>query len=187
LPALGAQARAAGATRLTAWSVGCASGEEPYTLVMLWRFLVARRLPTVDLRILATDIDDVLLERARRACYPRGAMTTLPRAWVAEACEVVGNECRLKPVITRHVRFARHDVRRGAPDGSFDLVLCRNLAFTYFDDCLQRVVAAIVHGALREEGALVLGSHEALPDGATGFTVWSPAHKVYRKQAIAAS
>lgn len=182
LPALGAQAQRKDATRLTAWSVGCASGEEAYTLAMSWHLAVAQRLPTLALRILGTDIDENLLRRAKQACYHHGSLKELPREWVADAFEETEKSYRLRSAITQYVRFEKHDLRTGVPEDDFDLVLCRNLAFTYFDETLQFSAAATIQRALRAGGALVLGQHEALPDAVRGFTVWSSPHRIYRKQ-----
>ena len=181
-PELGAQAKASGAKRLQAWSVGCASGEEPYTLALIWHYLVAERLPGLGLRILGTDIDEVLLQRAKHACYPGSALKGLPGEWLAKAFEEVENGYRLKSTITDTVRFRKHDLREGLPDDhDFDLVLCRNLAYTYFDETLQCHTAATLHRSLRGRGALVVGKHEELPHAAAGFIPWSSAHRVYRK------
>jgi chemotaxis protein methyltransferase CheR len=86
------------------------------------------------------------------------------------------------------VAFERHDIRTDPPPGDgFDLVLCRNLAFTYFDESGQRAVAAQLAGALRDGGALVLGRHETLPSSVDGFSSWSDAARVYRRCASGAS
>ncbi len=77
--------------------------------------------------------------------------------------------------------LARHDVRDPPPSGPFDLVLCRNLAFTYFDERGQRATATRLAGALRPGGALVLGKHEALPAGVDGLEPWSPGERIYRR------
>lgn len=182
IEALCTRARARGTSQVKAWSVGCASGEEPYTLALLWHVILRHRHAGMDFRILGTDVDETVLKRAQRASYPRGALKELPREWVEGAFNVVGDEYRLNPEITRYAAFARHDLRAGAPDGGFDLVLCRNLAFTYFDEAMQGVAAATLHGALRDGGALVLGKHETLPETASGFTVWSASHRIYRRE-----
>lgn len=182
-PTLAASTRGAGGTRLRAWSAGCASGEEPYTLALLWQLVVAPCVPGMDLRILATDIDEALLKRARRACYARGTLKDLPTDWLARAFEAGEEGYRLRPPIKRHVRLERHDLLTGAPDGPFDLVLCRNLAFTYFDTTSQVGAATIIERSLRPGGALVLGQHEQLPEKAPGFEVWSVPHRIYRRPA----
>ena len=67
------------------------------------------------------------------------------------------------------VMVARHDIRTPPPHGPFDLVMCRNLAFTYFDRDLQRATGARLADVLRPGGALVLGGHEALPKDLSRF------------------
>jgi hypothetical protein len=76
---------------------------------------------------------------------------------------------------------ARYDIRTPPPHGPFDLVMCRNLAFTYFDRDLQRATGARLADVLRPGGALVLGGHEALPKDLHGFEPWSAPHRVYRR------
>jgi chemotaxis protein methyltransferase CheR len=181
LPELGARALAARRTGLLVWSAGCGSGEEPYSLALVWRFEVGDRLPDLALRILGTDIDDALLERAREAVYPPGCLEELPERWRSDAFEETRAGWRLKPDYRANVTLRRHDLRDALSDGPFDLVLCRNLAFTYFDDALQRTTAERLRGALTEGGALVLGRHETLPPGVIGFSAWSAGHKVYRR------
>ena len=75
-----------------------------------------------------------------------------------------------------------HDLRAGPPNRPFDLILCRNLAFTYFEPALQEEIAAMFAEALRPGGALVLGSHESLPPSAVGFTSWPGCRAVYARR-----
>jgi chemotaxis protein methyltransferase CheR len=77
---------------------------------------------------------------------------------------------RLDERTRRHVTFARHDVRDEPPAGPFDLVLCRNLAFTYFDAATQDEVLRRIAGVT---DVLVIGAHEALPDGQRLFEPWA--------------
>ncbi len=74
-------------------------------------------------------------------------------------------------------------MRQTMPAGPFDLILCRNLAFTYFDEALQRWIADQLQARLQPGGFLVLGTHEALPREATGFRLVSPSRPVYRRNA----
>jgi chemotaxis protein methyltransferase CheR len=167
---------------LRVWSAGAASGEEPYTLALVWELAVAPAFPGVELEILATDVDEAMLERARAARYGGGSLRDLPEEWRARAFDRDGDGWRLRPELARRVTLRRHDLRSGAPDGPFDLILCRNLAFTYFEPGLQQEIAAMVAGALRPEGALVLGSHESLPPSAVGFTSWPGCRAVYARR-----
>ena len=88
---------------------------------------------------------------------------------------------RLKPEFSRGIRFLQQDIRQTTPAAAFDLVLCRNLVFTYFDEDLQQEVLDRISAGLKTEGALVIGIHERLPEGSGGFTGWSTKLGIYRK------
>ena len=166
---------------LRAWSIGSASGEEAYSLGLLWRLSVAAEWPGVALEVVGTDADPAMLERARAARYSKGSLKDLPAGWRVQAFDHTDGEWRLKSGFKNAVAWLAQDIRRAAPDGPFDLVLCRNLAFTYFDDTGQRETLARISDVLRSGGALVLGAHEALPDGAPGFAPWPGARHVWRR------
>jgi chemotaxis protein methyltransferase CheR len=183
LPALGRGAVARGAGAVEVWSAGCASGEEPYTLAMLWQLALGASFPAVAIRILATDVDEVMLARARRGCYGMGSLREVPSEWRGAAFVERGDGVRLRDRVMEAVSVVRHDIRDEPPAGPFDLVLCRNLVFTYFDEPGQRAVADRLAGVLRPGGALVLGKHETLPRGVEGFEPWSRAERVYRRAA----
>jgi chemotaxis protein methyltransferase CheR len=163
LPALG--------PAVSAWSAGCASGEEPYSLVL------AAADARVEVHVVATDVDPGLLGRARRACYPESSLRELPADLRARAFE---DGC-LRPEYREPVDFLRHDVRDGAPGGPFDVTLCRNLVFTYYADELQLETGRHLVRALRPDGALAVGAHEAVPDALGEVAPWPGARGVYRK------
>jgi len=72
-------------------------------------------------------------------------------------------------------------MKYAAPEEAFHLILCRNVAFTYFDDELQRRTLRRIEDRLLPGGALVIGSAESLPAGATGVEPWSAKLRVYRR------
>ncbi len=181
LPALARSASEAGRQEVRAWSVGCASGEEPYSLVLAWRLGGGHGGSGLALRVLGTDIDPVLLDRARRACYPPGSLRELPGGWLRRAFREEGEALCLRPEFRAGVELRRQDVRRDLPEGLFDLVLCRNLVLTYYRPGLQREVLARVGKNLREGGALVIGSQETLPAETEELAPWSGARGVFRK------
>jgi len=166
LPQLAVQASARGETRLRIWSAGCASGEEPYTLALMFAFGDTPK--SCEPEILATDADPHLLARARRACYPGSSLRELPAKWRA-AFERSGEEFCLRPEYRTPVRFLAQDIRREVPTGRFDLVLCRNLVFTYFQAPLQAAIARRLTDVLVPGGLLLLGSHESLPEAVPGL------------------
>jgi len=181
LPALAERALSHGRGALLLWSAGCASGEEPYSLSLLWRLALKAKLPDVSVRILATDADPALLERAKRACYGAGSLRELPQAWrVTAFVEKNGDYC-LKREYREDIAFTCHDVRAPAPEGPFDLVLCRNLAFTYFDLGQQQAVLRHLWEALTPGGALVIGVHETLPPHSLDLVPWLAKSGTYVK------
>jgi chemotaxis protein methyltransferase CheR len=155
----------AAAGDVRAWSVGCASGEEPYTLSLIWQRFLARRFPATRLSILATDTDPVVLSRARAARYGQGSLRELPPAWLADAFEPVDDELRVRPELRARIEFWRHDIRESMPSGPFDLIMCRNLVFTYFDEPRQAQTLQRLLSRLRDGGVLVTGKQEPLPTG----------------------
>jgi chemotaxis protein methyltransferase CheR len=146
------------------WSAGCASGDEPYTLKIIWDLGVASAFPGVGCSIVATDVDSVMLERARKGCYPKGSLRELPEAFVMQGFDRVGSLYCVRPLHREGVSFLFQDLRSEAPDGPFDLILCRNVAFTYFEPELQREVLSRLVERLSVPGYLVIGAKERLPE-----------------------
>jgi chemotaxis protein methyltransferase CheR len=180
LPALSAAARARGAAELRCWSAGCASGEEPYSLALLRGLGMPGEMP---LAIVATDADERVLARARCASYERGSLHELPEAWTALGFEEVdADELRVRAAFRAVVQLRRQDLRHEMPDGPFDLVMCRNLALTYFDVPLQRETLTRIAGRMVAGGALVVGSQEHWPGGLEAlFEPWPGLRFTHRR------
>lgn len=180
---LAGQAAARGAGRLQAWSIGCASGEEPYTLVLLWRLGVPPLMSSqsLQLHILATDVDPTVLARAHSACYAAASLKRLPSAWLRKAFTAEVDRYCLRPEYRDGVEFTQQNICTSFPEETFELILCRNLVFTYFDEPLQRDILDRLVARLRPGGAFVIGRHEVLPPAVAGLTAWSKTLGVYRK------
>ncbi len=164
LPALLEELAARG-QRLRIWSAGCASGEEPYSVALLFRYSLAPRFPRAELDLLATDADPQLLERARRACYQRGTLRELPADWVRQAFAMSGDLMCLSPEIRALVQLRCQDLRQEIPEGPWHVILCRNLAFTYFAPAEQQRTLSRLAEQLSPGGLLIIGAHEKLPAG----------------------
>jgi chemotaxis protein methyltransferase CheR len=154
---------------LRVWSAGCASGEEPLTMAILWHLELASRYPGLALSIVATDIDEEVLERARVGCYPASSVRECPPTWTDAAFRWEAGRACVREPLRAGIDLRCEDLRARAPHGPFDLVLCRNLAFTYFDEPLQREVAGRITERLVPGGVLVIGGHETLPAGTSGL------------------
>ena len=146
------------------WCAGCASGEEVYTLKLLEYFGLPDAEISLPWQILATDIDGHLLSRARRGCYSAGTLRELPQAWREEAFTANEHYC-LKPAFREGIQFEQQDIRQQMPLGSFHLILCRNLAFTYFEPSLQQQILSGISQRLVPGGMLLIGRGESLPHG----------------------
>ena len=170
LPTLARQILEQGGSSLRIWSAGCASGEEPYTLSLLWALALNARFPDLSLTILATDADPRLLARANVACYSYGSIKNLPETWRDHAFAHSDDRYCLYPQFARPVEFRLQDVRNSMPEGPFHLVLCRNLDFPYFDNALQLGFLDRLEREMQPAGILLLGVHESLPESGHGFT-----------------
>ncbi len=178
LPQLARDAHEHAARDLRALSIGCASGEEPYTLSLVWHFHVAPVHREISLHIVATDILPEMLERARKACYSSSSLKRLPEAWRARAFEPVADGYCLRAEFRQGIEFVRQDVRTALPDGGFNLILCRNLVFTYYDEDTQRDILAHLLTHLPPGGALVIGRREVLPSGTADLSPWPGAERL---------
>ncbi|HET8761739.1 MAG TPA: CheR family methyltransferase [Nitrospiria bacterium] len=179
-PTLARSAVARGESTLRCWSIGCAAGEEPYTLAIIWRLGITERFPC-RLRIVATDVDGDLLARAGRGCYSPSSVKDVPAAWRTEAFTRSNGLYCVREEFRHAVVFLRQDLRTAAPDGHFQLIVCRNLAFTYFEDRLQRDVLGTIRTHLAPDGVLVIGATESLPESVGGFLPWPGAQGIYRR------
>ncbi len=181
LPQLAEAARASGGSVIRCWSIGSASGEEPYTLAILWQEYLAADYPELCFTVLATEADPHLIARARRACYPLSAVKNLPQNLRAAAFQYTNDEYCLKPHYRGLVQFQQQDIRHPQPAGLFDLILCRNLVFTYFDESLQQECLQRLHSRLGPARWLILGVHEHLPSNQSGVLEISQRLGLYRK------
>ncbi len=182
LPQLAAAARAAGERHLCCWSVGCASGEEPYTLALVWELGLGGCQQGLGLSVLATDRHAPVLERAARARYPAGTLRELPQPWRERAFESQGGgELLLREPFRRAVELRQADVSRWLPAETFGLILCRNVLFTYVDEQRQPALLAQLLSRLAEGGALLSAPRERVP-ASEQLEPWLPALGIWRKR-----
>jgi len=182
LPAIAARAKREGRDA-QAWSAGCASGEEPYTIKIIWNVEVASKYPGVSLSIIASDVDKAMLTRAREGCFERTSLHELPLPLIEPAFDRLGEYYTVKPRHREGIEFLDQDLRTEMPSRMFDLILCRYVAFTYFAEPLQRKVLARMLERLRPESYLVIGSHEHLPGNIVELAALDNAPHIFQKKA----
>jgi len=164
---------------LRIWSIGCAGGEEPYSLALLCSQL---RPPGLDLSILGTDISPPILEQARAGCYDPLRLSEVPAAVRERYFSSNGRTLQLSEQIRRMVAFREHNILSTDDYPAADLVLLRNVLI-YFsrtdqDRILNRLAEVMPSGA-----ALVLGNAENMLGSARErFTLDYPAERIYRRR-----
>lgn len=164
------------------WSIGCANGEEPYSLSMLWKERFEKRWSKINLSILATDINEMLIERAKEGKYKKSSLKEVPEEILQRFFKTENGFYVLDQSIRESVKFRRHDIIHEEPFWEMDIILCRNLAFTYFFKDTQINVLKKTFRSLKEVGYLIIGWDESLP--LTYPTLFIPAYpqeKIYQK------
>ena len=151
------------------WSVGCSSGEEPYSLAMVF----AEHLGTDEfndrVKIFATDTDVNALQAGRSAVYTEDRLDPVSAERLERFFEPVPGGYGLRPDVRRRVIFGRHDATRDPPISGLDLLVCRNVLMYLVSDT-QRTVLARFHQALRDGGYLFLGKAETIFSHSDLFT-----------------
>lgn len=154
---------------LRLWSVGCATGEEPYTLALLALDAAERHCEDLHVHVLATDRDGEALKTARAGVYAHEQLRDLPFRLVERFLQCEGCSYRVVPELRRVVRYVEHDLLYDEPAvpleaifKDFDLISCQNMLM-YYDGKAQETMVRRLHGALEMGGLLVLGAAESLP------------------------
>ena len=142
------------------WSVACSTGEEPYSLGILFQeYLTKHKKPDGSLKIFATDIDKEALEAASRGVYSWDSVKHLSQERLSTYFIKEGQLYRIAPIIRKMVVFAHHDILKDPPFSRLDLISCRNMLI-YMNPVLQKNILKTFHFALKSDGHLILGPSE---------------------------
>lgn len=186
LPMLFERLRREGRDRATFWSVGCASGEEPYSLAIILKDSFGDELKEFKVSLVATDINEGILDAARVGAYPPERLAELPAGVRERYFSPQGGRFVLAPAVRAMVEFRRGDLFDPAAAMECDLILCRNVLI-YFERDEQ---ARILHGfasSLRTGGVLVLGKAETLVgEVRQRFATLCPMERIYQKNRFSA-
>jgi two-component system CheB/CheR fusion protein len=162
-----------------AWSAGCASGEEPYSLAILVADILGARLGEFDVKIYATDIDDEALATARRGEYALDHLNRVRQGW-RERYFNGTDSLRINRDIRRLVIFGRSNLMSDAPISHCNVVICRN-ALIYFDTDAQRQILKRLHYALEPNGILFLGKAESKLTESKLFRPIDPRWRIFQR------
>jgi two-component system, chemotaxis family, CheB/CheR fusion protein len=141
------------------WSVGCASGQEPYSAAMLFAEAMGVEWFCNNVKVYANDLDEAALRAARSATYTTREVDGVPPDLLAKYFEHVNSHYVFHRDLRKCVIFGRHNIVNDAPISRIDLLICRNLLI-YLDSPTQNTVLPRLHYALNPGGILFLGKAE---------------------------
>ena len=169
-------------TPIRIWSAGCASGQEAFTLAMLFAEALSPDAFRRRVKIYATDVDEEALAQARAAAYEPRAVESVPVPLLERYFELVGNRYVFDKDLRRAVIFGRNDLVKDAPISRVDLLVCRN-TLMYLNAETQRNVMGRLHFALAPDGVLFLGHAEMLLSHSDKFTPLDLKQRIFRRAA----
>lgn len=173
-------ARANPATGVRVWVAGCATGEEVYSLAILFREVMDGMVSPPVVQIFGSDIDDRAIVRSRTGRF-RGPLAGVSPARLERWFKPVeADYCVVKEVREMCV-FSKHSIIRDPPFSKLDLVSCRNVLI-YFDRNLQDLAARNFHYALVSGGFLFLGMSEGVTQNSSLFTAVDQQHRIFAKR-----
>jgi two-component system CheB/CheR fusion protein len=166
---------------LRVWVAGCATGEEAYTLAMLfWEAFAARNRP-VRLKMLATDVHQASLDHAGAGVYGDDQLQFVNPRRLARFFTKRSSGYQVSQDLRQLIVFARHNVTKDAPFTKMHFISCRNMLI-YFQPQPQRTVISLFHFGLASGGVLFLGASETPGALADEFVAIDDHWKIYRKR-----
>lgn len=153
------------ARRLRIWSAGCSTGEEPYSIAMVVKEAIGNQKDW-DVRILATDLDTKVLEKAGNGIYDQSRVEGLSKArlqrWIKKGSGSNTGKVRMSPELQELITFKQLNLMNDWPmKGPFDLIFCRNVVI-YFNKPTQQVLFERYANLLDDKGHLFLGHSETM-------------------------
>ncbi|MBK8905014.1 MAG: PAS domain-containing protein [Anaerolineaceae bacterium] len=177
LPTLFAGKEAGDSVRV--WTIGCATGEEAYTLAMLLVEHAASLDIHPQIQVFASDLDETALTRAREGIYPASIESDVNEERLKRFFVQEGDHYRVRRELREMVLFASHSALRDPPFSRLDLISCRNLLI-YLQRGIQETVFEIFHYALKPGGYLFLGSSESAEALPYLFEIVDKGYRIYK-------
>ncbi len=143
--------------RLKIWSAACSTGEEPYSLVML----LSRFMDLSNIKIVATDIDDGAVAKAKIGLYAPKSLEGLPAEFVSKFFDKEGDYYKIKDIIKKCVEFKKHNLLKDKYVDNCDLIVCRNVMI-YFTEEAKAEIYQKFRDSLTGHGVLFVGSTEQI-------------------------
>lgn len=181
IPELVSSKKKQGKKIIRVWSAGCASGEEPYSIAMLFDEILGKRIEDYLISVYATDIDEKVIEKAKRGEYAAGTVSGVDEKTLRRYFNH-NLKFRLKEEIRQMVKFKRYDLISDSPPAHLDIILCRNVLIYFSRDLQMRLFDKFCE-ALNRGGYLILGKTESLAGESAGlFQPVNIRERIYRKK-----
>lgn len=168
------------------WVPGCSSGEEAYSLAILFAEAMRKIGKRVKIQIFASDLDNDALAIGRRGVYPTVIAEQIKAGVLRRYFTPVASEFSVKQEIREMIVFSRHNIVQDPPFSKLDMISCRNL-FIYFTSDLQRRVLERFHYALNDSALLLLGKSETIGELDEFFELKDRSNKIFRAGSYASS
>lgn len=146
-----------GKEKLTIWSAACSTGEEPYTLAMIFN----DHFSHLKVDILATDLDEKVLDKARLGHYKAQSLKDLPVDKKSKYFMYKDNTYMVDERLKRSITFKQHNLLNDPYPAKVDLIVCRNVLIYFTDDAKETIYQRFSH-SLIEQGILFVGSTEQI-------------------------
>ncbi len=170
--------------KIFVWSAGCASGEEVYSLKILWDDLNASIPHLQELEITATDLNPVYLERARAGVYPSSSLKEVPEQFRSAYFHTKKSMAlyEIKPSLKKGIIWQTQHLLSDPTGSRFHIIFLRNNLLTYYQDRLKKPAFSKVINQLSANGFLIIGSHERLPFERTDLVPYGSLSYVFKKR-----
>lgn len=164
-----------------AWSVGCATGEEAYTLAMVLYEYVNTLEDRPTLQVFATDIHEHAIASARNGAYPETISVDVSAERLQRFFTNKGGQYLVRKELREIILFAPHNILRDPPFSRLDVITCRNLLI-YIDRTMQEQILHLFHFTLQPQGLLLLGNSESTDGVPNLFTPLDKTQRLFQQR-----
>ncbi len=162
------------------WSLGCSTGEEAYTIALLMAEYRKRHNISRSFRVIASDVNGEVVDRARNGKFPLAALSEIPETYHdSEFITVKENQLEFSATLKQQLVFSRHNALVDPPYIRTDLVICRNVLI-YLSQELQKQLLSVASFSLRQGGYLFLGTAENMSSDVDAFDQARPRSRIFR-------
>jgi chemotaxis protein methyltransferase CheR len=191
IPALFQEKQKTREKTIRVWSAGCAGGEEPFSVAILFHEYMKKNTTEINLRLFASDLDTKALQKAAKGVYVAESLEEVKHGRVMNYFTQKGDAFCLKEEIKKMATFSRYDLldknSYTLPEsvfGEFDMVFCRNVLI-YFELEYQKIIFDKLYKSLKPGGYLILGEAEAPVEGFKNkFSAENQQYRIYQKREV---